>query len=63
MARKHERRLKKLLHKRKLLFVHIGARHAEDRIISTFSESNGATTSNRKYNKLIRDIVACVLAP
>lgn len=61
MSRNHERRLQRFLEKRKLLFVRVGARFTEDRVISTCSEVNGATRSNREYNTLIRDIVACVL--
>ena len=61
MSRAHERRLQRFLQKQKLLFVRVGARFSEDRVISTATEVDGATRSNREYNALIRDIVACVL--
>ena len=63
MARKHERRLKRFLQARKLLFVSVGATHAEDRIIDTATIANGATVANREYNDLLRDIVACIVGP
>lgn len=62
-TRKHERRLQRFLQKHRLLFVRVGGRASEDRVIATFSETNGGTRSNREYNTLIRNIVACVLEP
>ena len=61
VSRKHERRLQRFLQKQKLLFVRVGARFTEDHVISTLTEVDGATRSNREYSALIRDIVACVL--
>ena len=63
MTRKHERRLQRFLRRNQLLFVRVGGRASEDRVIATFSEASGGTRSNREYNTLIRAIVTCVLEP
>lgn len=60
-TRKEEQRLRRFLYKHKLLFVRVGARVSDDRVVETHTETNGATRSNREYNTLLRDIVMCIL--
>lgn len=52
-------RLRRLLQRRKLLFVKVGARAGEDMVIPTHLERDrdGATISNPSYNQLLRDIM------
>lgn len=61
-------RLRRLLSRRRLLFVQVGGRVADDRVISTridvrVQDGYGGTKTNPEYNKLLRDIVRLLEAP
>jgi len=61
-------RLRRMLHRRRLLFVQVGGRVAQDRVIDTMIDTHvqdnyGGTKTNPEYNKLLRDIVRLVESP
>lgn len=61
-------RLRRMLHRRRLLFVQVGGRVAHDRIIDTMIDTRvqdnyGGTKTNPAYNNLLRDIVRLIEAP
>lgn len=61
-------RLRRLLRRRRLLFVQVGGRIAQDRVIDTMIDTRvqdgyGGTKTNPEYNKLLRDIVRLIEAP
>jgi hypothetical protein len=61
-------RLRRMLRRRCLLFVQVGDRVAQDRVIDTMIDTRvqdryGGTKTNPEYNKLLRDIVRLVESP
>jgi hypothetical protein len=61
-------RLRRMLNRRRLLFVQVGGRVGQDRVIDTMidlrvQDDYGGTKTNPEYNKLLRDIVRLIEAP
>ncbi len=61
-------RLRRMLNRRRLLFVQVGGRVGQDRVIDTMidlrvQDGYGGTKTNPEYNKLLRDIVRLIEAP
>ena len=61
-------RVRRMLRRRRLLFVQVGGCVGQDRVIDTMidtivGDGYGGTKTNPEYNKLLRDIVRLVEAP
>lgn len=58
-------RLRRLLQRRRLLFVQVGGRVGQDRVIDTMvdvrvADGYGGTKHNPEYTQLLRDIVRLI---
>lgn len=61
-------RLRRMFNRRRLLFVQVGGRVGQDRVIDTMidlrvRDDYGGTKTNPEYNQLLRDIVRLIEAP
>lgn len=59
-----ERRVRALLLRSQIVFLHVGARAGEDTVIIPWVDlPNGATTSSRQFNAIVRRLVEVARAP